>query len=170
MDPNMTLLEGQHFPSLAKIIKTNNLQYREGIGPLTHTPKGDNMETMAVISDKICEEPPQVSPDKSRRRGGSSCINARKEQGGTHANAKKHDLWSLEGRGNISVVSNKEKGQLPVLMDPGGVPQHRREGNKPIVDGESSLDQSKGACDAIPTMEEEEGERCNCDSRCAGIV
>jgi hypothetical protein len=38
MDLENTLLEGQHLPTAAKITKTKNLLYQEGIGPPTHTP------------------------------------------------------------------------------------------------------------------------------------
>ena len=84
-----------------------------------------------AITHKIREESPRISSDKSRG-GGTSCINARKdEEGATYLDRAKRDLRGLKGEGDISQVSGEENRHLPILEDPGGVPQHRRGGYQP---------------------------------------
>ena len=134
MDLENTLSDGQHLPSRAKIKKTESLPFREGIGPSMHTPKPNAIATDA-INHEIREEPPQISLDKSRGGGGTSCINARKDgEGATHLDRAKHDLRDLEGEGNFSLVNGEEKDLLP---DPGGAPLQQ----------EKSLGKPKGAQD-----------------------
>ena len=54
-----------------------------------------------------------------------------KRLGGMRASAMKRNLQVLEGEGDIGQVSGEENGHLPILEDPGGVPQHRRGGYQP---------------------------------------
>jgi hypothetical protein len=132
MDPNETLSEGQPLSLAEMIVKIENLPHREGIGPLTHTPKLDDAVAIAIdaITPENREEPPQVSSDKSRGGGGASWVNPRKkaegvamgeleELGGMRVNASKRDSRSLQGKGDISLVSGEEKDLLP---DQGGLP------------------------------------------------
>ena len=129
MDLKNTLTEGQQPPTTADMAKTSNLPYREGIGPLTHTPKPNAIATDA-ITHEIREEPPQISSDKSRGGGGTSCINARKDEvGATNLDRVTRDLRGLERERDISVVNKDEKEHLPIFQDPGGVPQDRKMGN-----------------------------------------
>jgi hypothetical protein len=146
MNPNMTLSKGQHPPTTANIAKMNDIPFPEGIGPLMHTLKPNNIAINAIIL-KFCEEPPKVSLDKSRGGGGTSCINARKyTRAATHLEAAKHDFQDLEGEGGISLVSEEEKNLLP---DPGGVPQQRKVGYRPMVDGRPipRTPRKRGQCD-----------------------
>jgi hypothetical protein len=155
MDHENTLSEGQHLPSPAKIIKMKNIPFREGFGPPMHTPKSIPTFSIAIDTSlpKFREEPPHFSSDKSRGRGGASWVNPRKHGGGaTHLKASVHDFRDLEGGRDMSLVRGKEKDLLP---DPGGVPQHRLVGCMPRADEKSSLDQSKGAHNAMWKAEAE---------------
>jgi hypothetical protein len=144
-----SLSDSQHLLRPDEIAEIKNLPYREGIGPLTHTLKPNDIAINATTPE-IHEEPPQVSSDKSRGGGGTPCINAREHEGGaTHLDRVKRDLRGLEGEGDICWVSGGEENYLPVLQDAGGVPQHRLVGYMPRVDEKSSLDQSKGAHNAM---------------------
>jgi hypothetical protein len=68
MDLENTLSNGQHPSTAAKITKMNNIPCREGIGPLTNTPKPCTTfsTVIDVILPEIREEPPKFSSDKSR--------------------------------------------------------------------------------------------------------
>jgi len=137
MDPNVTLSKGQYPSSLAEIVKTKNLPCREGIGPLTHTPKPDGTFPIAIdtITAEFCEEPPQISSDQSRGGGGTSWVNPRKHAGGARlSDATKRDFRDLKGRGDISLISGAEENHLPVFGDAGGAPQHKKVGYMPMVD------------------------------------
>ena len=139
MDHENPLSDGQHLPRPDEIAKMKNLPYQEGIEPLTHTPKPNDIATDTIIPENR-EEPPQVSSDKSRRGGV------------TYLKAGVHDFRDHEGGRDMSLVRGKEKDLLP---DPGGVPQHRLVGCMPRVDEKSSLDQSKGAHNAMWKAEAE---------------
>jgi hypothetical protein len=102
MDLENTLFEDQHPPTIAEIAKTKNLPYREGIGPLTHTPKPDSTFPMAIDAEFL-EERPQISSNQFRGGGEASWVNPRKDTegattkglegaGSMHANAPKCDL------------------------------------------------------------------------------
>jgi hypothetical protein len=159
MDHENSLLKGQHHSSRAEIIKTRNLPYREGIGPLAHTPKPNDI-TLIAITQKFWEEPPQFSSDKSRGGGGTSCINARKdEEGATRLNHAKCDLRGLKGEGEISLVRKDEKDLLP---DPGGVPQHRKVGYRPMVDGRPVPGTPRKGANAMWTTKAEEETVSDC--------
>jgi hypothetical protein len=135
-EPISTLIpsDGQYPPISAKIIQTNDLPFREGIGPHTHTPKSNTIAT-DVITHEIQGEPPQISSDKSRGGGGSPCINARKREGGaTCLEAGVHDFRDLRGR-DISGTSGGEENHLPNFQGPGESPQTRKVGYRPMVDG-----------------------------------
>ena len=47
----------------------------------------------------------------------------------------KHNFRDLGGGRNISLVSGDEESHLPIFQDAGGVPQHRKVGYRPMVDG-----------------------------------
>jgi hypothetical protein len=88
---------------------------------------------LIAIDPKILEEPPKFSSDKSRGGGGASCINARKGEGGAgHLKAGVHDFRDLGGGKGHEFGRGEEKDLLP---DPGGVPQQRKVGYRPMVDG-----------------------------------
>jgi len=115
MDANGTLSEGQY--------------------PLTDTPKSYAALSIAIDAINL-EEPLQISSDKSRGGGGTPCINAREHEGGvTHLDHVKHDLRGLGGEGAMILASGDEGSHLPVFQDAGGVPQHRKVGYRPMVDG-----------------------------------
>jgi hypothetical protein len=133
MDNKNILLNGQN-PS--EITKTSTVPFREGIGPLTHTPRPATACPIAsdAKTPKFREEPSHFSLDKSRGRGGASWVNLRKHaERATRLKAGVHDFRDLEGAGNISLASIDEKGNLPVFEDPGGVLEHRRGGYQPIA-------------------------------------
>jgi len=134
-DHKKFLLDGQHLPSPAKI---TNIPFREGIGPSTHTPNPNTTSSIAIdaITDENLEEPPQISSDQSRGGGGASWVNPRKHVGGaTCMETTKHNFRDLGGGRNISLVSGDEESHLPIFQDAGGVPQHRKVGYRPMVDG-----------------------------------
>ena len=134
-DHKKFLLDGQHLPSPAKI---TNIPFREGIGPSTHTPNPNTTSSIAIdaITDENLEEPPQISSDQSRGGGGASWVNPRKHAGGaTRVETTKHNFRDLGGGRNISLVSGDEESHLPIFQDAGGVPQHRKVGYRPMVDG-----------------------------------
>ena len=121
LDQNETLSKGQHPSSITDFAKMNDVPFREGIGSPTHL-------------QKFREDPLQIPSDKSR--GGTSCINARKdEEGVTHLDRAERDLRGLEGRESSDGAVEMKKNYLPVLQDAGGVPQHRMVGYRPMVDG-----------------------------------
>ena len=135
MDRENLLSNGQYLPEPANFTKTSNIPYREGIRPATHTPKPNAIAT-DTITPEIRKELPQVSSDKSRGGGGTPCINAGEHKGcATHLDRVKSDLRGLEGEGDIRWVSGGEENYLPVFQDAGGVPQHRKVGYRPMVDG-----------------------------------
>jgi len=128
MDPNVTSSKGQYPSSLAEIVKTKNLPCREGIEPLTHTPKPDGTFPIAIDA------------------GGAMLLDA-----------AKCDLQGLERKGNISLVSGDEENHLPGFGDAGEAPQHKKVGYMPMVDkGLVSWTPKKQEADAILTMEAEE--------------
>jgi len=109
-----------------------------------------------AIDTMNLEEPPQISLDKSRGGGGTSCINARKdEKGATRLDHAKHDLQGLKREGDISLVSEEEKDLLP---DPGGVPQHRKVGYRPMVDSRPVPKTPRKGANAMWTTKAEEDE------------
>jgi hypothetical protein len=172
MYPNETLSKGQHPSTTANMAKMNDVPFREGNGTLPHTPKLDSMFPIAIdaIFLEILEEPLLVSSDQSSRGGGGGVpwINPREltmaeyleEPGGTYADTVEHDLQSLEGEGDISVVSGEEKGHLPVFGDPRGVPQHSRGGYQPRVSTKPVRGTPRKGANAISTKEEEDVARC----------
>ena len=120
----------------------NNIPYRRGIEPPTRTSRGTSPgTTSATVTDaEIREESPHFSSDKSRGGGGTSCINARKQD---HA---KRDLRGLQGKGNINWgCGDEEKLLTRVFQDAGGVPQQTKVGQAHGGQRNCSLDQSKGA-------------------------
>jgi hypothetical protein len=145
MDLKNTLLEGQHLPTAAEIIKTKNLLYQEGIGPPTHTP------TVEFLG-----QTPQISWDQSRGGGGTSWVNPRKHRGGTTlSKASVRDFRGLE-RADINLVKIDKKGHLPGFEDPGGVPQHWRGGYQPTGDRRPVPGAPRKGTNAISTAKVEE--------------
>jgi len=135
MDPNKTLSEGQHLSTAAKITKRKNLLYREGIGSLTLTPSSyaEFSITINAITSRFLEDP----------------------VGAMYLEATKRAFQHLQGRESIRSISRDEENalrNLPAFQDPGGAPQHREVGYRPIMDEKSSLDQSKGARNMLSTM------------------
>jgi len=143
-DNTESVLHGQR-----KILKKPVWAYYSGTNwNPTHIP--------IAIDAMNLEEPPQISSDKSRGGGGTSCINARKdEEGATHLDRAKRDLRGLKWEGDISLVSEEEKDLLP---DPGGVPQHRKVGYRPMVDRRPVPRTPRKGANAMWTTKAEEDE------------
>jgi hypothetical protein len=162
MDPNATLSKGQNPFSPAEIVKTKDIPYREGIGPLTHNTKPDDAFSIAIdaITTEFCKEPPQISSDQSRGGGGTSWVNPRKHAGGARlSDAAKRDLRGLERKGNISLVSGDEENHLPGFGDAGEAPQHKKVGYIPMVDkGLVSWTPKKQVANTTTTKEAEKDE------------
>jgi len=135
MDPNETLLEGQHLSTAAKITKRKNLLYREGIGSLTLnlSSYAEFSITINTITSRFLEDP----------------------VGATYLEATKCTFRQLQERRSIRSISRDEENalrNLQAFQDPGGAPQHREVGYRPVMNEKSSLDQSKGARDVLLTM------------------
>ena len=159
MNLNANLSGGQHPSTAAEIAKTNNLPYREGTGPPTHTLRPDAAFSIAIdaMTPKIREEPPHFSSDQSRGGGGASWVNPRKHAGGaTRLDHVKRDFRGLGGGRDISLARNDEKGHLPYFEDPGGVPQHRRGGYQPIEARRSIPGTPREGANVMLKMEAEE--------------
>jgi len=80
------------------------------------------------------------------------------EQGGMHASTMKHNFRDLGGARDINLVRKDKKVHLPILQDPGGVPQHRRMGYMPMVDARPVPGTPRKGADAMwmTEMKEEE--------------
>jgi len=167
MNLNATLSGGQHLSTAAEIAKTTNLPYREGIGPLAHTTKPYTTPSIAInaITPNFREEPPHISSNQFRQRGGASWVNPRKHtEGETRANPAKRDLQGLKRGGNISVVSIDGKDHLPVFQDPGGEPQARKVGYRPIIATKPIPGTPRKGANTNTTMEAEEKSRAAIDT------
>ena len=118
MDPNVTLSKGQCPSSLAEIVKTKNLLRREGIGPLTRTPKLDGAFPIAIdaITAEFCEEPPQISSDQSRGGGGTSWVNPRKHAGEAPQH-KKVGYMPMVYKGLVSWTPKKQEADVISTME-----------------------------------------------------
>jgi hypothetical protein len=144
-DPDVHLSKVQYLPTEADMTKTKNLPYREGINPPTYTPTGINPDATF--------ETPTVAESLEKPNA-------------TYAEAVQRNFRPIKGAGEIRLACGDEENGLPDVGDSGEAPQHREMGYKPIMDEESSLDQSKGTRDAISTMWMAEAE---IDEEVAGI-
>jgi hypothetical protein len=145
MDPDIHLPKVQQPSTEADLAKIENLPYHEAFGFNTHALIGTN-------PDATFEAP--------------TVAEFLENVGATYAEAVHCDFRGLGGTKDISWVNKDKRDHLPTYQDPGEAPQHTEVGYKPIMDEDSSLDQSKGTRDAISTMWMAEAER---DEEVAGI-
>jgi hypothetical protein len=127
MDPNTHLSKAEPPPIEADLAKTEDLLCR-AFGFTTYAPTGTNPFEVPTAAE-ILEEPDA-----------------------TYAEAVHCDFRPKKGTGDVRLAFGDEENGLQNLPNPGEAPQHSREGYKPIMDERSSLDQSKGARDAISTV------------------
>ena len=132
------------------------MDHDETLSKGQHPPKSYAALSIAIDAINL-EEPPQISSDKSRGGGGTPCINAREHEGGTtHLDRVKRDLRGLGGEGAMSLASGDEGSHLPVFQDAGGVPQHRKVGYRPMVDGRPVPGTPRKGANAMWTTKAEE--------------
>jgi hypothetical protein len=134
-DPDKDLAKSQHPATVADIAKIENLPFREADGFTTHALTNPNATLATPTVARFLED-----------------------TGATHSAAVNRIFQHLEGAGDISLVCGGEKNHLQILQDPGGAPQHTEVGYRAIMDEKRSLDQSKGARDALSTMLKAEAE------------
>jgi hypothetical protein len=138
MDPETDLQKGQTPSTVADVAKTGDLPHKKGIGP-----------TAALAPTKTA-----VDFEIATAMAAENLV----EVGVTHPEAVKRFFRDLGGTRGISWGKGEDWEDLP---GPGGVPQHTEVGYRPRMEGESSLDKSKGTSNTTRAtkMREEEEEK-----------